>query len=117
MIRRREPAGAGVRGDVHSQYFFFFQAEDGIRDYKVTGVQTCALPISLKGVSKTIELPFSLGGPIGDPWGNSRIAVQASTKINRKDYGVNYNQAMKNGTALVGNEVTINLTVEATKQK
>ena len=27
-------------------YFFFFQAEDGIRDYKVTGVQTCALPIS-----------------------------------------------------------------------
>src|SRR5205807_6843222 len=28
-------------------YFFFFQAEDGIRDYKVTGVQTCALPISL----------------------------------------------------------------------
>ena len=30
--------------------FFFFQAEDGIRDYKVTGVQTCALPISLKTV-------------------------------------------------------------------
>src|SRR5256885_12201441 len=29
--------------------FFFFQAEDGIRDYKVTGVQTCALPISLDG--------------------------------------------------------------------
>src|SRR5256885_6191881 len=28
-------------------FFFFFQAEDGIRDYKVTGVQTCALPISL----------------------------------------------------------------------
>src|SRR5256885_13534255 len=30
----------------HGSYFFFFQAEDGIRDYKVTGVQTCALPIS-----------------------------------------------------------------------
>src|SRR6266446_10854874 len=30
-------------------YFFFFQAEDGIRDYKVTGVQTCALPISASG--------------------------------------------------------------------
>src|SRR3989454_8527632 len=30
-------------------FFFFFQAEDGIRDYKVTGVQTCALPISLTG--------------------------------------------------------------------
>src|SRR5688500_20035939 len=30
-----------------TMFFFFFQAEDGIRDYKVTGVQTCALPISL----------------------------------------------------------------------
>src|SRR5688572_31525333 len=33
-------------------YFFFFQAEDGIRDLTVTGVQTCALPISLKGSRK-----------------------------------------------------------------
>src|SRR5256885_8800554 len=32
-------------------YFFFFQAEDGIRDYKVTGVQTCALPISTAIIS------------------------------------------------------------------
>src|SRR5256885_9231758 len=31
---------------LHFMFFFFFQAEDGIRDYKVTGVQTCALPIS-----------------------------------------------------------------------
>src|SRR2546426_7526540 len=31
---------------IYSHFFFFFQAEDGIRDYKVTGVQTCALPIS-----------------------------------------------------------------------
>src|SRR2546426_3564821 len=30
---------------IHNSFFFFFQAEDGIRDYKVTGVQTCALPI------------------------------------------------------------------------
>src|SRR5256885_13227498 len=37
----------GVRRRTYRQYVFFFQAEDGIRDYKVTGVQTCALPISL----------------------------------------------------------------------
>src|SRR2546426_7264039 len=35
-------------------FFFFFQAEDGIRDYKVTGVQTCALPICGRGLSQTI---------------------------------------------------------------
>src|SRR5256885_11374384 len=34
--------------------FFFFQAEDGIRDYKVTGVQTCALPISMLGVAASL---------------------------------------------------------------
>jgi polyisoprenoid-binding protein YceI len=72
---------------------------------------------TLKGVSKTLELPFTFAGPIADPWGMQRVAAKASTKINRKDYGVNYNQAMKNGTALVGNEVTISLTVEATKAK
>src|SRR2546426_12370463 len=37
---------------MYSRCFFFFQAEDGIRDYKVTGVQTCALPISPKGGPK-----------------------------------------------------------------
>src|SRR5690606_39531960 len=42
-------------------FFFFFQAEDGIRDFHVTGVQTCALPICLKAVLKEIE---SAGGTI-----------------------------------------------------
>src|SRR5256885_13276131 len=36
-------------------FFFFFQAEDGIRDYKVTGVQTCALPISFQLVAASAE--------------------------------------------------------------
>src|SRR6266446_4081579 len=40
-------------------FFFFFQAEDGIRDYKVTGVQTCALPISGSG---TISVRGGVGG-------------------------------------------------------
>src|SRR5256885_1008046 len=43
---------------VHLQFFFFFQAEDGIRDYKVTGVQTCALPISIR--SSILENGFFL---------------------------------------------------------
>ena len=72
---------------------------------------------TLKGVSKKIELPFTFAGPITDPWGLQRVAAKAGTKINRQDYGVKYNQAMKDGSALVGNEVTLNLTVEATKAK
>src|SRR5688500_20181878 len=38
--------------ELDSFFFFFFQAEDGIRDYKVTGVQTCALPISWEPLSE-----------------------------------------------------------------
>src|SRR5256885_4574087 len=43
-------------------FFFFFQAEDGIRDYKVTGVQTCALPILTGAVDETLPVtgPFNL---------------------------------------------------------
>src|SRR5256885_3261716 len=41
-------------------FFFFFQAEDGIRDYKVTGVQTCALPIAAAGVMSNAALVVPL---------------------------------------------------------
>src|SRR5688500_20212547 len=44
-------------------FFFFFQAEDGIRYYKVTGVQTCALPISAPASARTSQ-PFA-GSPVG----------------------------------------------------
>src|SRR6266850_6302186 len=50
-------------------FFFFFQAEDGIRDYKVTGVQTCALPICY---ALDIGLSYGLGH---DPAGTSLIPV------------------------------------------
>src|SRR2546426_6641086 len=50
-------------------FFFFFQAEDGIRDYKVTGVQTCALPISLHdGVRRSRTGRHAAGGDArGEP--------------------------------------------------
>src|SRR2546426_8420044 len=51
-------------------FFFFFQAEDGIRDYKVTGVQTCALPIlkeeEVRGMMEGTPTEVSLSTPIGD---------------------------------------------------
>src|SRR5256885_5389893 len=42
-------------------FFFFFQAEDGIRDYKVTGVQTCALPILFGDSAGPVEVVWSFG--------------------------------------------------------
>src|SRR5256885_7809080 len=45
-------------------FFFFFQAEDGIRDYKVTGVQTCALPISVSAANGQAPLPPPSSDPL-----------------------------------------------------
>src|SRR5256885_8485756 len=63
--------------------FFFFQAEDGIRDYKVTGVQTCALPISLvahqlKRLARRVSLGLGRNGSISGN-GSGDIFIAFST--------------------------------------
>src|SRR3989454_10190443 len=61
--------------------FFFFQAEDGIRDYKVTGVQTCALPIS-RGLSARDVRTFGVAGLLHDI-GKVKIPIEVLTKPGR----------------------------------
>jgi polyisoprenoid-binding protein YceI len=61
---------------------------------------------------------FNVEGPSApskDPWGNTRIGLSATTKINRKDFGLNWNAALEAGGFLVGDEVTITLDVEFVK--
>jgi polyisoprenoid-binding protein YceI len=70
---------------------------------------------TLKGVTKQIQLPFTMTGAIKDPWGNTRFGIQAQTRINRRDYNITYGNAMANGGLDVGNEVTIELRLEAVK--
>jgi len=53
--------------------------------------------------------------PTKDPWGNTRIAISATTKINRQDFGLVWNVALETGGILVGDEVTITLDVEFIK--
>jgi polyisoprenoid-binding protein YceI len=72
--------------------------------------------LTIHGVTKKVT--FSVDGPTApgkDPWGNTRIGLSASTKINRKDFGLNWNAALETGGILVGDEVTITLDVEAVK--
>jgi polyisoprenoid-binding protein YceI len=71
--------------------------------------------LTLKGVTKPVALPFSITGGVNDPWGNIRFGIEAHTKINRRDFGVNYGVALPTGGFDVGNEVTINLQLEALK--
>jgi len=70
-------------------------------------------PLTIHGVSKEVE--FVLEGPtppVKDPWGNTRIGVSATTKINRTDFGLNFNATLETGGLLVGEEVTIHLELE-----
>ena len=66
----------------------------------------------------TRKVIFSVEGPTPpakDPWGNTRVAVSATTKINRKDFGLTWNAALETGGILVGDEVTITLDVQFVK--
>jgi polyisoprenoid-binding protein YceI len=79
---------------------------------KVTG------DLTLHGVTK--EVVLDLEGPTGeskDPWGNIRKGATATTKINRKDFGLTWNQALETGGVLVGDEVNITLEVEMIKKR
>jgi polyisoprenoid-binding protein YceI len=72
--------------------------------------------LTIRGVTRKVV--FSVEGPTPptkDPWGNTRVGVSATTKINRKDYGLTWNAALETGGILVGDEVTITLEAEFLK--
>jgi polyisoprenoid-binding protein YceI len=82
----------------------------GEREYAVTG------DLTIRGVTKSVT--FAVEGPSEpgkDPWGNLRIGLSASAKINRKDFGLVWNSALETGGVLVGEDVTINLDVQFIK--
>jgi polyisoprenoid-binding protein YceI len=69
--------------------------------------------LTLKGVTKPVAFPFTITGAIKDQRDNTRFGVEAHTKINRRDFGINYGNALPIGGMDVGNEVTIDLQLEA----
>ena len=72
--------------------------------------------LTIRGVTRKVT--FAVEGPtppMKDPWGNTRIAASATTKINRKDFGLTWNAALETGGILVGEEVSITLDVEFLK--
>jgi polyisoprenoid-binding protein YceI len=80
-------------------------ADDG--ELKIQG------DLTIRGVTRKVT--FAVEGPtppMKDPWGNTRIAISATTKINRKDYGLTWNAALETGGILVGEDVAITLEAE-----
>lgn len=69
--------------------------------------------LTIHGVTKPVTLTASVDGRGKDPWGNDRIAFSATTTINRKDFGLTYNQALETGGVLVGDALEIAITLQA----
>ena len=72
---------------------------------------------TMHGVTKELSLPVTLSGPIKDSWGGERIGLEAKTKLNRRDYGLTYNQALETGGLVVGDDIEIEINAEAIKAK
>jgi len=82
----------------------------GDRDYEVTG------DLTIRGVTESVVLSvIDVSEPSKDPWGNQRIGLSASAKVNRKDFGFVWNAPLEFGGMLVGDEVTITLDVQFIK--
>src|SRR5690606_33986247 len=77
----------------------FKQKDDD--EYELKGILT------IKGVSKEITLDVEFGGVNKDPWGNEKAGLAISGKINRKDWGLNWNAGLETGGVLVSEEVKI----------
>jgi len=70
-------------------------------------------PLTIHGVTRDVE--FTVEGPtppVKDPWGNTRVGVHASTKIDRREFGLTFNAALETGGVMVGEEVAITLELE-----
>lgn len=78
---------------------------------KVTG------DLTIRGTTKSVVLDVEgPTAPVKDPWGNQRAAVNATTKINRQDFGVKWNATMDNGGVVVGDDISITIDAEMIKQ-
>jgi polyisoprenoid-binding protein YceI len=85
-------------------------APEGGGDFTVTG------DLTLHGVTKSVTFEVEgLSEPAKDPWGNLRIGLSATARVNRKDFGLTWNAALETGGILVGEDIAITLEVQFIK--
>ncbi len=73
--------------------------------------------LTMHGVTKPVAFKAEFLGTAGDPWGGSRVGFEATTKVNRKAFGLNWNVALEAGGWLVSEDVEIILEVQAVQQQ
>lgn len=73
--------------------------------------------LTIHGVTKPVVLKADFKGEVTDPWGNQRIAFEAGTKLNRKDFGLLWNKTLDKGGVMVSEELEVVIAGEAIMQK
>lgn len=94
--------------EISFQSTSFKQKDDD--EYELKGILT------IKGISKEVSLAVEFGGINKDPWGNEKAGFSINGKINRKDWGLNWNAALETGGVLVSEDVKIAGEVQFVKQ-
>ncbi len=79
-------------------------------DYKLTG------ELTIRDVTKTVELDAELGGIMVDPYGNTKVGFEVSGKINRKEYGLMWSAITEAGGVVVSDDVKLHINVQFAKQ-
>ena len=101
--------------DGHLKSADFFDVENNpamtFRSTKVTEA-TLEGDLTIKGVTRPVVFDLAFNGVSADPWGGTRAGFEASTEINRKDFGLEWNVAIEGGGVLVGEKVKINLDIQ-----
>ena len=110
--------------DAHLRSGDFFLVEEHPQlTFKSTGVRDVSGSnfvlegdLTIRGVTKRVTLQAEFLGEGKDPWGGTRVGFTAHTKINRKEYGVNWNAVLETGGFLVSDEVELRLEIQAVQQ-
>ncbi len=84
---------------------------NGKESFLVTG------DLTMHGVTKPVTLPVTLLGEGKDPWGNEKMGLETAVTLNRKDFGLTWNKTLESGGLLVGDEVKVQIAIEANKAK
>jgi polyisoprenoid-binding protein YceI len=116
---------ANANRDTHLKSADFFDAEKypeiTFKSTKIAPVDSDTFNVTgiftMHGTAKEITMPVDFGGTVTDARGTVKAGFSLSTKINRKDYGIVWNQTLDTGGLVLGEEVEVTVNIEANKRK
>jgi len=73
--------------------------------------------LTIRSVTKEVSFPVTIAGPIKDPWGHTKLGIEATLTINRQDFEVSWNKSLDGGGVLVSDQVQISINSELVKQE